>query len=95
MAKTLGEVGYNTRSCGIVEEYALIPLSHALLAWADVILCAEQWQKRAVLEEAERFGITAKVISLDIPDEYKYNHPTLVKLIKDKWDELIGEGIVK
>ena len=29
------EYGYNVRNCGTIESYALIPISEALVIWAD------------------------------------------------------------
>ena len=39
------EYGYNVRNCGTVESYALIPISEALVKWADeiVFVNSETW----------------------------------------------------
>ena len=43
--------GFNTRNAGTEEEYALVPLSTALVAWADYIFCAESYQKTKLIKE--------------------------------------------
>ena len=72
--------GYNTRSCGINPEYALIILDTALLAWAQEIVTVEN--------EIEKYlkTITEKpIINLDIPDNYAYRDPKLIELIKNRY----------
>lgn len=74
--------GFNTRACGSDKDFALIPLSTALVKWADQIvfvnpdnydlsklLCHD-----SVIEELEE-----KSIVLEIEDEYKWMQPELVQ----------------
>lgn len=72
---------YNVRNAGCSQEYALIPLSEALLYWCDTIVVVEEW--REYIEDAlKAYGHERKVVSLDIPDEYSRNDPVLVEIIK-------------
>ena len=79
---------YNVRNAGCSQEYALIPLSTALLHWADEIIVVEEWEQfvKSALREEE---LETPVTSLDIPDMYDRNDPELIKIIKQ---ELIEGG---
>lgn len=74
--------GYNCRAAGLSEEYALIPLSTALLTWADkVVVVKEQAVKlHRILED---FKIQREVTILDIPDNYERNSPELVTMVTE------------
>ena len=76
--------GANTRACGVDKEYALIPISEALIRWADAIVYMES-SHRDKLEADERdliesLGIVEEVLM--IPDEYDWNSPELVEELK-------------
>lgn len=60
IAKFLTEKGYNTRACGMAEDYALIPLSEALLHWCDEIHVVAE-QEQAVIDACNEFRDTFKV----------------------------------
>jgi len=79
---------YNVRNAGCSQEYALIPLSTALLHWADEIVVVTEWEGfvRSALLDQE---LDKPVTSLDIPDMYSRNDPELVSIIKE---DLIKEG---
>lgn len=83
-AKVLAQepYNYNTRSCGITKEYALIPFDNVLYVWADEVYVMEQWMKDAILEN-NSFQ-SDKVTVLGIEDSYAYNDPELIQLIKDR-----------
>lgn len=72
--------GYNVRNCGTTLEYALVPISEALLAWADEIHVVEE--QRAYVEVAlEKIGLDRKIFSLDIPDQYPAFDEELLEII--------------
>ena len=82
------EFGFNTRACGINEEYALIPLTELLLVWADEIVFMEKEHKEEVESE---FDLRKKrVVLLSIPDKYAYMDPELQQLIIDRYKETIN-----
>lgn len=72
--------GYNTRSAGC-ESYALIPVSHELISWADHIFVMSP-------DQLDKFKGIDKVKCLDIPDVYEYRSTKLVELIENKLTEL-------
>ena len=94
---------YNTRSAG-VSDYALIPVSTALLEWADEIVCVEQEvynqlmydiqllvnQRLWVEEDIDE--IRRKTITLDIPDIYERMNTTLQRIIIEQYEEAINEN---
>lgn len=72
---------FNTRACGTAENFALIPLSEALIHWADEIVFTDEdckvYMDQETREELSLAG--ARIITLDLPDEYDYNDPALVE----------------
>ena len=72
---------YNVRNAGCSVEYALIPLSTALLQWADKIVVVEEWYN-FVTEALSAYGIEGvDVTSLPLEDIYCRNDPILVQEI--------------
>ena len=98
-----GKYGYNTRSAGVTD-YALVPVSVALLFWADEILCVEQgvsdtlfWDiehrvQQNLWSEDVASSVKNKIITLDIPDIYEYMNPTLQRIIIEQYEEAINEN---
>ncbi len=83
-AKYLQETyGYNVRACGVSEEYALIPISTALVYWADEIVFAEQEHYDAVKDDVSQFD--GRIVVLNIPDMYEYGHPRIIEFLKENY----------
>ena len=57
------------------------PLTGELVAWADVIFVMEKTH-RAKLSKRFKRHLKARVICLDIPDDYVFMDPDLVTLLK-------------
>lgn len=79
--------GYNTRACGTSTEYALIPISQALVHWADEIVFVNEENYRRVCYD-EGFikyskGRTIKV--MDIPDAFEYGEAELLETIRNEY----------
>lgn len=74
------EFGYNTRSCGIDNSFALIPFDEVLAHWADEIVIMEQNQMGGIPPEH-----VDKVVCLNIRDSYAYMDEELQKLIVEKY----------
>lgn len=80
---------YNTRAAGLNKEYALIPVDEVLLHWADEIVCAESWMAQEIEEMLTTLVLPHKdILSLDIPDQYEYRNPMLIKMIAANYDAL-------
>jgi predicted protein tyrosine phosphatase len=80
---------YNTRSAGVVGEYALVKVDTVLLSWCDEIVCMEQEHVRPIEEMLKNVlgGKDKKIIVLDIPDQFAYRDPQLVELVKRRYAE--------
>lgn len=78
-----GWPGIETAGAGLAPD-ADNPLTPELLAWAELVFVMER-AHRAKL--SSRFAAHLKgkrVVCLDIPDDYDYMQPALVKLLRDK-----------
>lgn len=87
MAHVLSDKPYkfNTRSAG-TEPYALIPVTEDLLLWADEIVCADTEHAIYVRQRMMDLNLDKPIIDLQIPDNYEYRNPTLIKLIKERYE---------
>lgn len=79
------DFGFNTRSCGHSQEYALIPISEALIEWADGVVFVNQENFDALSETAKARVSEKEVTILNVPDEYCYNDPALRAIIKEQY----------
>lgn len=79
--------GYNTRAVGTSEEYALIPVSEALLHWAEEVFVVEE-QAEIIISMLNELNYDRPVYSLGIPDKYSRNDPELVRLIEKSLDDM-------
>lgn len=83
----------NTRCAGLTDEYAIIPLSPSLMAWADEFVVMEQKMYQAVHERYKKaFGrdldtTIVPVTNLDIPDNFQYRDPELMTMIAERYTE--------
>ena len=79
------EYGFNTRACGHNLEYALIPISEALVYWADEVVFADTESYNAVVA-MNNITLKSKTCSiLNIPDEYDWNDPELRLIIRENF----------
>ncbi len=80
---------YHARSAGTSEK-ARTKLSHKLVAWADVILVMER-RHRDILRKRFAAELAGKrLVVLDIPDDYGFNDPELVELLREKLASTLG-----
>lgn len=82
------EFGYNTRSAGSSEEYALIPVSVALLYWADEIVFVNVENFKECLYYNEEYDsiIRRKAVVLSIEDDFEWNAPVLKQSLLDQYN---------
>lgn len=76
---------FNTRACGIGVDFALIPVDEVLLAWADEIVCMSPAHATKLRDMTQK-----PIVCLDIPDDFAYRDPELMRLIKDNYRDQIG-----
>lgn len=79
------EFGYNTRSCGSVPDFALVPVDSVLIEWADKIVCMEESHKKALMDADLLRYYKGPVIVLGVPDDYEYMDPDLQGLILESY----------
>jgi len=77
---------FNTRAAGIVPDYALVSVDAVLLNWADEIVCmTEEQQQDLEILLMTGYPKKPKVICLNIPDNFAYRDPELMKMIKENY----------
>lgn len=87
------EYGYNTRAAGLVASHALIPVSEALLEWADEVVVMEQWMYEELKEELyneETKKWWRPLLCLNVPDQYAYMDENLQAFILNAYNEAIS-----
>ncbi|BAY62592.1 hypothetical protein NIES22_26660 [Calothrix brevissima NIES-22] len=75
--------GIETDSAGL-DRYAEVPVSTEAIEWADIIFVMEKSHKQKLAQNFQPFLKDKRVICLNIPDEYEYMEPALIKLLKQK-----------
>lgn len=91
--------GYNTRAAGVTQDFALVPVDLVLLEWADEIVCVETSVTKKLedfvlgevtkghIGETDAEDYMAKVTTLDVPDRFEWNDPTLRATILKQYQE--------
>ena len=75
--------GLETQSAGLGND-ASTPVSPELLAWADMIFVMEKAHRNKLSQKFRKHLNGKRVICLDIPDEFEYMDPLLIRLLKAK-----------
>lgn len=91
--KLHNEFRYNTRTVGACKSFALIPISQALIWWADeiVFVDAEAYLELDQEEKDEIEAVGVKKIILNIPDEFEYGDSWLERIGLTQYMEKISE----
>ena len=82
--------GWNTRAVGDNQEFALIPVSEALMRWADIVFVMTADQRFHLKTD---FGesLNEKVFILNIEDDFAFMEPDLVKYLEASMEHLMSE----
>ena len=75
--------GVECSSAGLSND-AENPVTPDLVEWADLIFVMEKVHRKKLSEKFRQYLKKARVICLDIPDNYAFMEPALVALLKDK-----------
>jgi predicted protein tyrosine phosphatase len=75
--------GFEVASAGLNPE-ADTPVSPELLEWADVIFVMERSHRNKLSKKFRAHLGSKRVVCLDIPDEFEYMDPALVRLLEAK-----------
>jgi predicted protein tyrosine phosphatase len=75
--------GFDVASAGLSPE-AATPVSPELLEWSDVIFVMERTHRNKLAKKFRAHLKGKRVICLDIPDEFEFMDPSLVRLLEAK-----------
>ena len=75
--------GIETASAGLKNE-ADNPVTPELLEWAHTIFVMERSHRSKLSAKFKRHLSSVRIVCLDIPDDYEYMDPELIKLLKAK-----------
>jgi len=75
--------GVETDSAGL-SNGATVPLSSEQVEWADIIFVMEKAHRNKLARKFRKHLGGKRVICLDIPDEYEFMDPVLVRLLEDR-----------
>ncbi|HEV2502902.1 MAG TPA: low molecular weight protein tyrosine phosphatase family protein [Mesorhizobium sp.] len=66
------------------------PLTPELVSWADIIFVMEKSHRNKLMRKYRAHAKSARVICLDIPDDYEFMDPTLVRLLETRVSRHLG-----
>ena len=73
----------DVRSAGTAPD-ALVRVNANMLDWADIIFVMDDEQREWFAVNFERHPSLAKIVCLDIPDDFTFLQPELVKLLEER-----------
>ncbi len=83
--------GFEVASAG-TDPSAAVPVSPELLEWADVIFVMERAHRNKLMKKFRVHLKSQRIICLDIPDEFEYMDPALVRLLEAKVGPFFARG---
>jgi predicted protein tyrosine phosphatase len=83
--------GFEVASAG-TDPAADTPVSPELLEWADVIFVMERAHRNRLMKRFRPHLKAKRIVCLDIPDEFEYMAPVLVKLLEAKVGPFFARG---
>jgi predicted protein tyrosine phosphatase len=81
--------GLETDSAGLDSD-AEVSLCSEALDWADIIFVMEQAHRSKLSKHFQPWLNGKRIVCLNIPDQYRYMDPALVKILKAKVLPLLG-----
>jgi predicted protein tyrosine phosphatase len=75
--------GFEVASAGL-DPSANVPVSAELLQWAEVIFVMERRHRNKLAKRFRAHLKGKRIICLEIPDEFEYMDPALVRLLETK-----------
>ncbi len=79
------ETDFEVASAGLDHD-ADVACTPELLEWADIVFVMEKSHRSRLSKRFEQHLRNARVICLDIPDNYAFMQPELVQLLHDRVD---------
>jgi predicted protein tyrosine phosphatase len=71
---------------------ATVPLSSEQIAWATMIFVMEKAHRNRLSAKFRRYLNGKRIICLDIPDDYEYMQPELIKLLETKAGKFLRQA---
>ena len=68
------------------------PVTPELIEWADLIFVMEKAHRNKLSAKFKRYLGDKKVVCLEIPDDYEFMDPELVRLLKAKVSRFLPQG---
>ncbi len=65
-----------------------------LLLWADVIVVMEKTHRNYIRQKFAAIYATKKIVCLYIPDDYEFMQPELIRILKEKFEDVYQRGLV-
>jgi predicted protein tyrosine phosphatase len=72
---------FQTSSAGL---FSPTPLTEDQLSWAETVVVMEESQRSELARRFPKQYLQKRIISLDIPDIYRFNQPELIAALKQK-----------
>lgn len=72
---------------------ATVPLSPEQIAWANIIFVMEKTHRNRLSAKFNKYLNGKRVICLDIPDNYEYMQPELIKLLEAKAGKFLRASV--
>lgn len=66
------------------------PLTHELVSWADIIFVMEKTHRNKLQRKFKTALKKPRVICLDIPDDFEFMDPALVRLLEARVPRYLG-----
>jgi len=76
-------IDLDVRSAGTSED-AMVRVNSRMLEWADLIITMDAYQRRALEDMFPAHPTLARIVCLDIPDNFPFLDPELVKLLEER-----------
>jgi predicted protein tyrosine phosphatase len=83
--------GFEVASAGLNPE-AGAPVSPELLQWADVIFVMERAHRNKLSKKFRAHLKSKRIICLDIPDEFEFMDPGLIRVLEAKLGPFFQRG---
>jgi predicted protein tyrosine phosphatase len=75
--------GIDVQSAGLNHD-AAVPVDREILEWAQLIAVMDRGQRNRLSKRFRAYIGHARIVCLDIPDEYEYMEPALIALLEAK-----------
>jgi predicted protein tyrosine phosphatase len=83
--------GFAVASAGLNAD-AETPVSPELLEWADIVFVMERSHRNKLSKKFRSYLHSKRIICLDIPDNFSYMDPALIRLLETKVSPFFKRG---